>query len=610
MAFDALTPGAHAFLALAPTQMSVGAMALGLLGLGALLFALQRLRVRHRSQLVVTTLFWREALEESRARTLFERFRHPLTYLLLALIGGLLWLSVARLESDRGEGVQHTFLLDASAGMAVGDRFARAVDALAAELENTPRERTEVLLCGNGVRTVLAPGEDRALLVARLANAKPVAVPSSVERTLVSAAAQVRGEAGAPHRFVIVGDGPIDPSTSAALSGGDWIERLPLSEAAAQAGDGSSDVSGGVPMEGNVGITALGVSPAASGSFDAVDVMVRVEGQNVSAHRMTISLGGQSVAGAQRRSGANGALEYIIRDLRPASASAAGARLLVAALEASGAANQLDMDDRAEILLPELRLIRVLLSPSGVEAADAALRSACLADGAIEIVNAPARADIVIGGTPAAGLVDLPSLLVASSAGQEHAFEVHDPAVDDPDALLATALGALALDRIDAARLASEIGRPLSLGAASTSGGPRAISVWSELFDPTRSSFTESRAFPVVVGRAARWLSGTPDIIPYRPRGRPQPVRLAGNAAMALYPWEVNDREATLGAPGLLDPGTTLRAGLSAAPSDADRENYPATGGAGPWRFATWVLVLVLALLVSEWILYQRGRIA
>ncbi|MFT7078178.1 MAG: hypothetical protein ACJA0P_004205, partial [Planctomycetota bacterium] len=146
--------------------MSVGAMALGLLGLGALLFALQRLRVRHRSQLVVTTLFWREALEESRARTLFERFRHPLTYLLLALIGGLLWLSVARLESDRGEGVQHTFLLDASAGMAVGDRFARAVDALAAELENTPRERTEVLLCGNGVRTVLAPGEDRALLVA------------------------------------------------------------------------------------------------------------------------------------------------------------------------------------------------------------------------------------------------------------------------------------------------------------------------------------------------------------------------------------------------------------------------------------------------------------
>ena len=59
---------------------------LGLAAIAGLLFALQRLRVRHRPVQVETALFWQQAVEESRARVLTQRFRHPWTYLLLLLI--------------------------------------------------------------------------------------------------------------------------------------------------------------------------------------------------------------------------------------------------------------------------------------------------------------------------------------------------------------------------------------------------------------------------------------------------------------------------------------------------------------------------------------------
>ena len=48
------------------TSIGPGLFAAGLVGLAGGLYALQRLRVRHREQVVVTTLFWREEIEEQR----------------------------------------------------------------------------------------------------------------------------------------------------------------------------------------------------------------------------------------------------------------------------------------------------------------------------------------------------------------------------------------------------------------------------------------------------------------------------------------------------------------------------------------------------------------
>lgn len=609
--------GSHLLpLALGPTQMSATAMLLGLVALLGILFGLQRLRVRHRSRLVVTTLFWREALEESRARTLVERFRHPLTYLLLSLIGGLLWLSVARLESNRDEGVQHTFLLDGSASMAVEGRFERAVEALTVALEETPRERSEVIFCGVTTRTVLARGEDRALLESRLEGLAPEATPSSLETALASMAALEPTGTDAPRRFVIAGSQLPGESADALLGEGDWMEHLPIRDEAETA------------LE-NVGITALGIAPAQSGAFDAVDVRVEIRGASAESVPMAITLGGQPVSGAQKSVLSADAVEYVFRDVRPESSAGTtnpadeSGQLVVTLAPETGDA--LALDNRAEILVPELRLVRVVLVPTGRSDVDSSLRSMCLADPAIEVVESAARADVAIGGAPprgtasgnATGVAPLPRLAIGQASDQEHSIEVADPASSNPEELLKAAVGELALDRIDAARLASELGRPLSLGVdvdaasalASGATAPRSISLWAELFDPTRSSFTESRAFPVVIGRAVRWLAGTPELVPYRATGRPQPVRLSDAVAGQRYPWEQD-----LAATSLLDPSTTIGVGAATA-ADSSRATAPGAvareaGGAGPWRFATWILALVLALLVVEWVLFQRGRIA
>ncbi len=580
-------------LALGPTQMSGNMLLLGLLGLGAILFVLQRLRVRHRSRLVVTTLFWREALEESRARTLFERFRHPLTYLLLALIGGLLWLSVARIEGERSDGLSHVFLLDASATMGVGDRFDRAVDALAEALEEAPRERTEVLLCGETVEALLVPGEDRALLRERLRDAKPAGVPASIERALVSSARVMRREGSERRRFVVVGDGSVGEAAGAMLPEGDWVERLDI---------------GAEEVPGNLGITALGLAPAKSGDFDALDAFIEVRGPGASSADVSILLGGSPVLVSKRRATSPGVLQLVCRDLRTPSQGAGGSvsRLTVAL---PGAADDaLPLDNYAEVLLPDLRLIRALVVPTGDPAVDSALRAACMADSAIEVVASAARADVAVGGAAPEQVGPLPSLRVSTSADQEHAIEVFEPAVTDADALLARVLGELGLDRVDGARLASELGRPLSLGSTSGGASVRSVSLWSELFDPALCSFTESRSFPLVVGRTARWLAGAPEIVPYVASGRPRPSRLADSSNGTSFPWDVSAVPTQASSP--LDVESTVRAGALAQAIPLDSGRASNGGGSGPWRLTTWLLAIVLVALLVEWVLYQRGRIA
>jgi hypothetical protein len=84
----------------------------------AILWALHLLRVRPRELRVVTSLFWAQAVERTRARSLLERFRHPLTYLLLLSLCGMLILTLARPQRRNGrEGTHAVIILDAGANM-------------------------------------------------------------------------------------------------------------------------------------------------------------------------------------------------------------------------------------------------------------------------------------------------------------------------------------------------------------------------------------------------------------------------------------------------------------------------------------------------------------
>ena len=213
-------------------------------------------------------------------RSAFERFRHPLAYAMALLCAGLMLLGAGRLDEDRDEGLRHVLLLDASAGMAraVGEttRFAQAQAALAAELAESPRDRTEVLWCGEHVRTLLAPGEDRALLGPRLAGRTPDLAPGTLDRALRSRARMGDGEGGG-RRFVLFGDAPVAPSTLAALGAGERVERAVLAPV----------------IDGGMGITAMGVSEPASGRWGMVDLFIQTRGGSTSIFDLTLTLDGE-----------------------------------------------------------------------------------------------------------------------------------------------------------------------------------------------------------------------------------------------------------------------------------------------------------------------------
>jgi hypothetical protein len=113
-------------------------------GLAALtagaLAALQYLRVRPRRTRVVTNLFWRQAVEQAKARTLFERFRHPRTYLLLLAASLLVLLALAAPVFDSANDTHRVIALEAGLAMTAADgRFENALNLVRAEARSPAR---------------------------------------------------------------------------------------------------------------------------------------------------------------------------------------------------------------------------------------------------------------------------------------------------------------------------------------------------------------------------------------------------------------------------------------------------------------------------------------
>ena len=75
---------------------SIPALFAGIAAIAVGLWLLQRLRVRHREVEVLTTMFWKDALQETRARVFMRRFRHWRAWALLVLIASLLWVLMAQ----------------------------------------------------------------------------------------------------------------------------------------------------------------------------------------------------------------------------------------------------------------------------------------------------------------------------------------------------------------------------------------------------------------------------------------------------------------------------------------------------------------------------------
>ena len=123
-----------------------------------------------------------------------NRFRHPLAFLLVLTIAWLIWTAIAEPRWNRADEGQVVLLLDSSAGMGWGERFAEAVEALKREADQLPTDRRVAYLCGSDLRLILDHGDEGYLLTPRLKNVVPEACPSFMEGHLRALAAGAEGD--------------------------------------------------------------------------------------------------------------------------------------------------------------------------------------------------------------------------------------------------------------------------------------------------------------------------------------------------------------------------------------------------------------------------------
>lgn len=559
-------------------NLSLPGLLTGLLAIAGVLFLLQRLRVRYRERTVITTLFWKQALAEARRRVLVRRFKHPLAYLFVLVICSLLWLGFAQPRSVASTGQSYVILLDASAAMAHGQRFADTVDLALAQASRLPVDRRRVILCGGRPRPLLEPGENLLLVRERLATAGPEACPPSVERTLRALTRELPESQEVT--VIVAGDAPISATMADLLP-----DRVHLTRLAPDGDAAGSD---------NRAITALGVAPAASGAWEHVDVLCEVTHDGSGEPALAVSLDGKPAAleASHTRSGPRSRIVF-------ADVPAAG-QLLEVRLRG---ADDVSADDHAEIRLPERSRIRVSLDPLLAGTVGPVLA----ADPAVLVTDDAPTARVAVADTPAG--TGVPTLVFVPISAQDDAIVLHEPSERVAD--ISDTFQQLGLDQVDAMDVAQASGRRISIGA--TTGERRAISVWRPLLGQS-FNFVQSRSFPLFVARALRWLAGTETEPFYVAAGEPVAgvleAQTASNGAV-LDPVGADFIPPRAGRYVGHD-GHALAAALPGpAPGAALAELEPASldavgSGAGDW--ALWLGLVVLVLLVAEWYVFGTGR--
>lgn len=342
----------------------------------ALLYALHRLRVRPREVRVITTIFWAQAVEPTRARTLLHRFRHPFTYALLLGICSLLALAMGepRRTASSQDRIHRVLVLDAGAPMAAPGRDAptRWSAAVRWAVEHcrplAAGDRAAVIVADPWPRLVHAFEDPLPLLEGRLAGLAPANLPASLDPAVELARSLVNGRSR-PEIFLITGE---------------------YHRSARSPGDGAVRV---IPI---VAAEALANAAILSASFEPDPlnplvgrVNVRVGYWGPQPRRVTWSLrraGGAPLAGEERTM-PPGATE----DFAAGPLAADGDRLIVQLAPADAVAG----DDRMEFRLPLRGPVRVSVPPD----APGPLRAALAADPAVTLTppDQPHEIDVLLG---------------------------------------------------------------------------------------------------------------------------------------------------------------------------------------------------------------------
>ena len=516
---------------------------LGAAALALLLWALQRLRVQHRQVEVLSTLFWRAAVEETRARVFVKRFRHWPAWLLLVAIASLLWMLFAKPQIEPINGMRHVVMLDWS----VDDPEIRELDLrLAMErADSLPQKAREVVAVGDHLERLLAPGEPTKLVRLRVGEEVDIGAEGTgwAIETFSALASEQR-----PLTIHLVGAAELETEHLDALGSHVTIQQIDR-EIEAQA----------------IGLTTLGIAPAASGRWDAVDLWFAFSGiEAIDPKLISIFINGsQSDEAIEQRGDQSFQLSEINAD---------GSEVSV----------QYDAAEIGVISLPKQDRIRVSLDATVPES----LRQLIGVDPACELVDSGAAVQIGSG-----------SECHFRLTGEESsAFRLvtNDP---DPQTALSGLVDRLALQQIDATSIASEAGRVVDVQVDVSD--QRRVEVWSSLFS-TKFDFQESRACPIFVSRAIRWLANQQPIVPYVQRGRRLPVAAAPFDRATQAVAKTSDGRDVRSARMISDMEAV---GVTALQQSPDASLF--------FRLSiySWLGLLLVILLVVEWSLYSRGRI-
>ena len=569
-------------------NLTLPALFAGLATLALVLFLLQRLRVRYLEQTVITTLFWKEALEEARARVLVRRFKHPWAYLFVLLIGALMWLGFANPKISLEGKREHVVLIDASASMGRGARFQESVQLVMEHVRSLTGESVRVIFCGARPRTLLQRGESPLLLEARLEALGPQACPSTVDRTLRLLSRSLAKD----HETLIVvaGDAAISPTVLALLPKTVHVSRL--APEPSQSGR-------------NRGITALGFARSSSGSFEYVDVLCEISSTDDQAIELSTSIGGKPVQleAVQNKEGTR--TRILLVDV-PANGELLSVKLM--------GSDALVVDDTAQMRLPGRRRIRVVLAKELEASVGPVLR----VDPAVLVVDD--EPDLRITKGEAQGTATIPTLSFVPIEAQEEAILIYHPMETASEQVLMESFASLGLSEIDAMDIAEASGRRIAIAAIPATG--RSIAVWSALLTE-RFNFIQSRSFPLFIARAVRWLAQVEEDPPFVAAGEDLAgsfAALTDTAGHRLDPAGADFRVPTAGlyhsddgivvAASLTDLSSTLWSNASVSQGSKVLQGQETELSLPGFKLdlSLWLAVAVLLLLLVEWYLHGTGR--
>ena len=557
------------------SHLSPAAFAAGLAALAGGLYLLQRLRVRHARVEVVTTLFWKQVLEDTHARELTQRFRHLPAYLLLVAVAASLWSGVAGVEAERDPGRRTVLLLDQSSLAAVGDRW-DGWGRLLLELHGRcDPDRTTVVACGAQPRTLASEGEATPVLRERLAGLEPELTAPSMESTLLGLLRTKHDLE--PWRLVLVGEAPVTAGLVEALPEEVELTRATLPTASALDAPG---------------LLAVGAGHGAA--WTEATVLVRARGAGAGAGPAPeLLLDGQSWTVAPFYEGAAWRYEGL-----PANGG-----LLEVRLPGASAPH-----DRARLALPVRTPVLVAVEPALEPLVGAVLDAHPGLQRSDE-----GQAEVVIRSGGASLGSGLPALELAPASAGSAAVELQVPSEAVPSsAALSELLVATGLDRLAGSELATQVGRTLE---ATLSTGPvRGVRLWTELVEPSDEGLRASRAFPLLMARALEWLRAAPTLVPEARAGSTLPVelapaeqRLAAPAARValLRAAAASARDTALSEVGVLPEVSAFAPEAGGSPAELPP---PVLEAGTSWGLGTWLLLLGLVLILTEERLLRLGR--